>query len=117
MAGNTPTTPRAHDVQSLQNTIDDLSETVKDFAGQVGALSTAMTVHNAKQDPLELLVKKHEIQLNGDPERNIGGIAPAVEKATHFINNFERAWWVIVGVLLTALTVGAVEIFKAGLIK
>jgi len=113
----TPTTPRTEDVLSLRRTIDELTTTVHEFAGQVGELSTAMQVHNAKQDPLELLVKKHEIQINGDPEKNITGLAQAVERSTKFMSNFERAWWVIIGVFLSALAIGAVEIFKSGLIK
>ena len=113
----TPTTPRLDDLLSLRKTIDELSNTVHEFSGQVGELSTAMQVHNAKQDPLELLVKKHEIQINGDPEKNITGLAQAVDKSTKFMSNFERAWWVIIGVFLSALAVGAVEIFKAGLVK
>lgn len=111
----TPTTPRLEDVNSLRVTITELTNTVHEFAGQVSELSTQMQVHNAKQDPMELLVRKHEIQLNGDPEKNIMGIAHAVDKATRFMNNLERGLWVVVGVLLSGGALWLIDVLKAGL--
>jgi len=69
----------------------------------VQALRTEMRLHNSEQKTFEELARKHEIQLNGDGKTL--GIVHQVAQLSKSMSNIERAVWVVVGVILTGLTV------------
>ena len=99
------------DISELRNTIEKLNNTVN-------TLNTQMLLHNSHQEPLELLVGKHEIQLNGDGQKIVGLVqmVASIDKTiVSFLGNLERAIWVIVAAVLTGVGVALVEVFKAGL--
>ena len=99
------------EVNELRSTIEKLDKTIND-------LNTQMLLHNSHQEPMEIMVKKHEIQLNGDGQKIIGLVqmVAGIDKTIlTFFGNLERAIWVIVAAVLTGVGVALVEIFKAGI--
>jgi hypothetical protein len=95
------------EVSQLRRTIEDLTNSVRD-------LNMQMLLHNSKQEPLELLVNKHEIQLNGDG-KNLAGLVTSVADFKKVLSSIERALWIVVTAILAGVGVALVEVFKAGI--
>jgi|GEM_PF-5985780 len=104
--------------QPTQTEVSQLRRTIEELTASVRELNTQMLVHNTKQEPIEQLVNKHEIQLNGDGQKLMGlvqAVAEIDKAVVRFFGNLERAVWVIVAAVLTGVGVALVEVFKAGI--
>jgi hypothetical protein len=95
---------------------DANKKAVEENTREVQALSQAMILHNAKQEPMEALVKKHETALYGNEavQGYLQKFDTVEEKVTGALKNLSAGVWILAAAILSGVGAWIWQVFLLG---